>query len=31
VLKHVYDQQQIEVQQAFEPRLIQRDSVGRPA
>jgi LacI family transcriptional regulator len=31
VLKHVYEQQGLEVQQVFEPRLIERDSVGRPA
>jgi LacI family transcriptional regulator len=31
VLKHVYDQQQIDVQQVFEPKLVERDSVGRPA
>jgi LacI family transcriptional regulator len=31
VLKHVYDQHQVEVQQAFEPKLVSRDSVGRPA
>ena len=31
VLKHVYDQQQINVQQVFEPKLVERDSVGRPA
>jgi LacI family transcriptional regulator len=31
VLKHVYEQNQPEVQQAFEPRLISRDSVARPA
>ncbi len=31
VLKHVYDQQQLEVQQVFEPKLVERDSVGRPA
>jgi LacI family transcriptional regulator len=30
VLKHVYEQKGIEVQQAFEPKLIERDSVGRP-
>ena len=28
VLKHVYDQQQ-DVQQIFEPRLVERDSVAR--
>ena len=31
VLKHVYDQQQPDVQQVFEPKLVERDSVGRPA
>jgi LacI family transcriptional regulator len=31
VLKHVYEQQQGEVKQAFEPKLVSRDSVGRPA
>jgi LacI family transcriptional regulator len=31
VLKHVYDQPQAELQQIFEPRLVSRDSVGRPA
>jgi len=31
VLKHVYEQHDLEVQQAFEPKLIERDSVGRPA
>jgi LacI family transcriptional regulator len=31
VLKHVYEQQDIDVQQAFEPKLVERDSVGRPA
>jgi LacI family transcriptional regulator len=31
VLKHVYDQQDLDVQQVFEPRLIERDSVSRPA
>jgi LacI family transcriptional regulator len=31
VLKHVYDQKDLDVQHAFEPRLIERDSVGRPA
>jgi LacI family transcriptional regulator len=30
VLKHVYDQPQ-ELQQVFEPRLIERDSVARPS
>jgi LacI family transcriptional regulator len=30
VLKHVYEQQH-EVQQVFEPRLVERDSVGKPA
>ena len=30
VLKHVYEQQQLDVQQVFEPKLIERDSVGRP-
>ncbi len=30
VLKNVYEQQQ-EVQQAFEPKLVERDSVGKPA
>jgi hypothetical protein len=27
----VYDQKDLEVQQVFEPKLIERDSVGRPA
>jgi hypothetical protein len=31
VLKHVYEQTDIDVQQNFEPKLIERDSVGRPA
>ncbi len=31
VLKHVYEQQQFEVQQAFEPMLVSRDSAARPA
>jgi LacI family transcriptional regulator len=31
VLKHVYEQEQPDVQQSFEPRLVERDSVGRPA
>jgi LacI family transcriptional regulator len=31
VLKHVYEQKGLDVQQVFEPRLIDRDSVGRPA
>jgi LacI family transcriptional regulator len=31
VLKHVYEQQGLDVQQVFEPRLIERDSVARPA
>jgi len=31
VLRHVYDQQDLEVQQVFEPHLIERDSVGRPS
>jgi LacI family transcriptional regulator len=31
VLKHVYDQPQAELQQIFEPRLVSRDSIGRPA
>ncbi len=30
VLKHVYEQQH-EVQQVFEPRLVERDSVGKPS
>ncbi len=30
VLKHVYDQQH-DVQQVFEPRLVERDSVGKPS
>ena len=29
VLKHVYDQPQ-DVQQVFEPKLVERDSVARP-
>jgi LacI family transcriptional regulator len=31
VLKHVYEQDQVDVRQAFEPKLVERDSVGRPA
>jgi len=31
VLRHVYEQHDLDVQQVFEPRLIERDSVGRPA
>jgi hypothetical protein len=31
VLKHVYEQQDLDVQQVFEPKLIERDSVSRPA
>jgi len=31
VLKNVYEQQQIEIRQAFEPKLVSRDSVARPA
>jgi len=31
VLRHVYEQHGLDVQQVFEPRLIERDSVGRPA
>jgi LacI family transcriptional regulator len=31
VLRHVYEQNDLDVQQVFEPRLIERDSVGRPA
>jgi LacI family transcriptional regulator len=31
VLKHVYEHEQVDVQTAFEPKLIQRDSIGRPA
>ena len=31
VLKHVYEHEQAEVQTAFEPKLVQRDSIGRPA
>ena len=31
VLKHVYEHEQVDVQTAFEPRLIHRDSIGRPA
>jgi LacI family transcriptional regulator len=31
VLRNVYDQHDLDVQQVFEPRLIERDSVGRPA
>lgn len=31
VLRNVYDQEKLDVQQAFEPRLVERDSVGRPA
>jgi LacI family transcriptional regulator len=31
VLKHVYEHEQVDVQQAFEPKLVTRDSVARPA
>jgi LacI family transcriptional regulator len=31
VLKHVYEREDIDVQHAFEPKLVERDSVGRPA
>jgi LacI family transcriptional regulator len=31
VLKHVYEQPQADVQQSFEPMLVSRDSVSRPA
>jgi LacI family transcriptional regulator len=31
VLKNVYEQPQIEIQQAFEPKLVSRDSIARPA
>jgi LacI family transcriptional regulator len=31
VLKHVYELEQTEVQQSFEPRLVARDSVAGPA
>jgi len=30
VLKHVYEQPGLDVQQVFEPKLIERDSIGRP-
>ena len=30
VLRNVYEQKNLEVQQAFEPRLIERDSVAKP-
>jgi LacI family transcriptional regulator len=31
VLKHVYEREEIAVQHAFEPKLVERDSVGKPA
>ena len=31
VLKNVYEYKHLDVQQAFEPKLVERDSVGRPA
>ncbi len=31
VLKHVYEQQEHDVQHLFEPKLVERDSVARPA
>lgn len=31
VLKHVYEREQVDVRQAFEPRLVVRDSVASPA
>jgi LacI family transcriptional regulator len=31
VLKHVYEREDIDVQHGFEPKLVERDSVGRPA
>jgi LacI family transcriptional regulator len=31
VLKHVYERETLEVQQTFEPRLVWRDSVAKPA
>jgi LacI family transcriptional regulator len=31
VLKHVYEREPGDVQVAFEPRLVMRDSIARPA